>query len=60
MCDEREQERQDLYEFLQMLDFRRIGDKEIEIVENQFTIAELPASIQNYLQGYFDYLDSIR
>lgn len=60
MCDEREQEFQDLVEFLKMLDFDVTVNGDIEIVPNQFTLDELPATIQNYLKGYFEYLEQIK
>lgn len=60
MCDEREQEFQDLVEFLKMLDFDVTVNGDIEIVPNQFTLDELPATIQNYLKSYFEYLEQIK
>ena len=60
MCDEREQEFQDLIEFFKMLDFGLTDDGEIELVSNRFHLEELPATIQNYLKIYFEYMEQIR
>lgn len=54
-----EQELEDLKEFLNMLDFKKIDDKEVEVVSNRFNINELPASIQNFLEIYFNYLETV-
>lgn len=51
--------KEDLIEFLKMLDFERDGDN-IIIVENQIDWNSIPKSIQIYINKYFDYLDSIQ
>ena len=60
MCDDNKQGFEDLKEFLHMLDFQQVNENEVRIVPNYFLIKELPASIQEYLRHYFDYLDSIQ
>lgn len=59
MCDERDQELQDLREFLKCLDFEQIDEEQIRIVPNYFYITDLPATVQLYLEKYFAYLDTI-
>lgn len=54
-----EQELNDLREFLRMVDFERLPNGKIAIVENQFDLSELPATVQNHLDFYFKYLQSI-
>ena len=60
MCERDEQLLEDLKEFLNMLDFKKVSDDEICIIENYFKIKDLPASIQVYLEKYFNYTDSIQ
>ena len=60
MCDAKDQELQDLKEFLRNLDFQQVNENEIRIVPNYFLIKDLPATVQVYLKSYFDYLDSIQ
>ena len=55
-----EQEFQDLKEFLTMLDFDDIGDEKIRIVSNVFELKELPATVQNYIEYYLQYLSSVQ
>lgn len=52
--------KKDLEEFVKMLDFKKVGKDQIEIVSNRFTFAELPDSIQNYIIYYFKYLELIK
>lgn len=59
MCDAKDQELQDLKEFLRCLDFEQVNDDEVRIVPNYFYIKDLPATVQEHLKKYFDYLDSI-
>ena len=59
MCDERDQELQDLREFLKCLDFEQIDEEQIRIVPNYFYITDHPATVQLYLEKYFAYLDTI-
>lgn len=58
MTEEERQELEDLREFIRMLDFD-IEDGIVWTVENQFAFSELPATVQEYLKGYFAYIDSI-
>ena len=60
MCEYDEQGFNDLKEFLHMLDFEEVNENEIRIVPNYFTLKELPASVQEYIRHYFEYLDSIQ
>lgn len=47
----------DLMEFLKMLDFKKLGNGEIELVSNRFELQELPDTIKEYLVYYFTFLD---
>lgn len=60
MCDDRDQELQDLREFLKSLDFEEVNDEEIRVIPNYFYIKDLPATVQLYLEKYFGYIDTIK
>ena len=52
-------EREQLKEFLKMLDFKKVGKDKVRIVENEFTIKELPEVVRKYLKYYFTFMDLI-
>ena len=58
MCDDRAQELDDLREFLNMLDFGIINGK-VVIIENQFDMKELPATVQNHVYSYLKFIKTI-
>lgn len=55
-----EQELADLKDFLKMLDFEDMGKGLIRLVPNYFHYEELPATVQNYIDEYLNYLKSIQ
>lgn len=60
MDENERQELEDLREFLKMLDFERGIGSEIWTVENCLYFEDLPATVQNYIVRYFEYVESIK
>ena len=58
MCEKTDQDFEDLKEFLHMIDFEQVGDQ-IRIVENYFKLEDFPATVQNHIKKYFEYIDTI-
>ena len=58
MCDAKDQEFQDLKEFLGMLDFD-VKDDTVYIIPNEFKFDELPATVQSFITSYLDYIKTI-
>ena len=59
MDENKQQEFEDLIEFMLQLDFKKINDNEVELISNRFTLKELPAAVQVYINYYFEHLESI-